>query len=166
MDMSMETVRIEGIATPVSRIGLGTWAIGGWMWGGTDEARSVATLLSGRMGLKTAFDGDDLRKSDPKFQPPRVHQYLAAVNALRRFAHETHGKTVLALAVRWILDQGSTIALWGARRPDQLEGIDHALGWKLGAHDLRRIDAMLAEHITNPVGPEFMAPPVRPRILE
>ena len=22
-----------------SAIGLGTWAIGGWMWGGTDEAR-------------------------------------------------------------------------------------------------------------------------------
>ena len=32
--MSIETLSIEGIATPVSRIGLGTWAIGGWMWGG------------------------------------------------------------------------------------------------------------------------------------
>ena len=42
--MSMETIRIEGIATPVSRIGLGTWAIGGWMWGGTDDAMSVATI--------------------------------------------------------------------------------------------------------------------------
>jgi hypothetical protein len=25
-----------------SRIGLGTWAMGGWMWGGTDEAQSTA----------------------------------------------------------------------------------------------------------------------------
>ena len=31
--MSVESIRIEGIDTPVSRIGLGTWAIGGWMWG-------------------------------------------------------------------------------------------------------------------------------------
>jgi aryl-alcohol dehydrogenase-like predicted oxidoreductase len=328
--MSIETVRIEGIATPVSRIGLGTWAIGGWMWGGADDAVSVATirnaidsginlidtapvygfghseevvgkalqgmreraviatkvalewpdgkvrrnatasriraeveeslrrlrtdridlyqvhwpdphvpheetaaeleklrregkilaigvsnyapaqmdgfrrsarlaavqppynlferaiehdvlpyakqhgltvlaygalcrgLLSGRMHADTLFAGDDLRKSDPKFQQPRFRQYLAAVNALQRFAQERHGKTVLALAVRWILDQGPTIALWGARRPDQLKGIDAAFGWQLGADDLRQIDALLAEHIADPVGPEFMAPPARP----
>jgi aryl-alcohol dehydrogenase-like predicted oxidoreductase len=118
-------------------------------------------LLSGRMNADTTFTGDDLRKSDPKFQQPRFRQYLAAVDALRRFAQERHGKTVLALAVRWILDQGPTVALWGARRPDQLEGIDAAFGWKLGADDLRQIDALLAEHITDPVGPEFMAPPLR-----
>lgn len=27
-----------------SVVGLGTWAIGGWMWGGTDEAQSVAAI--------------------------------------------------------------------------------------------------------------------------
>ncbi|MAY89230.1 MAG: aldo/keto reductase [Pseudooceanicola sp.] len=27
-----------------SAVGLGTWAIGGWMWGGTDEAASVAAI--------------------------------------------------------------------------------------------------------------------------
>jgi len=27
-----------------SVVGLGTWAIGGWMWGGTDEAESVAAI--------------------------------------------------------------------------------------------------------------------------
>jgi aryl-alcohol dehydrogenase-like predicted oxidoreductase len=330
VNMGIETVRIEGIATPVSRIGLGTWAIGGWMWGGADDAVSIATirnavdsginlidtapvygfghseevvgkalegmrnraviatkvalewpdgqprrnataariraeieaslrrlrtdhidlyqvhwpdpqvpqeetaaelerqrregkilaigvsnyspaqmdgfrrgarlatvqppynlferaiehdvlpyakrngltvlaygalcrgLLSGRIDAGTTFGGDDLRKSDPKFQPPRFPQYLAAVRALQRFAHERHGKTVLALAVRWILDQGPTIALWGARRPEQLDGIDAAFGWKLDSNDLRQIDALLAEHIADPVGPEFMAPPPRP----
>ena len=29
-----------------SRIALGTWAIGGWMWGGTDEAQSIRTIQS------------------------------------------------------------------------------------------------------------------------
>jgi aryl-alcohol dehydrogenase-like predicted oxidoreductase len=330
--MSIDTLRIEGISTPVSRIGLGTWAIGGWMWGGTDDATSVATirkavesginlidtapvygfghseevvgkalkglreraviatkvaldwpgenvrrnasatrirteiedslrrlrtdridlyqvhwpdprvpqeetaaelerlrrqgkilaigvsnyspaqmdafrrtaqlatvqppynlferaierdvlpyatrnglavlaygalcrgLLSGRIDANTAFRGDDLRRSDPKFRPPRLRQYLAAVQALQRFAQERHAKTVLALAVRWILDQGPTVALWGARRPEQLDGIDEAFGWKLDADDLRRIDSLLAEHITDPVGPEFMAPPSRPML--
>ena len=28
----------------VSRVALGTWAMGGWMWGGTDERESVATI--------------------------------------------------------------------------------------------------------------------------
>ena len=27
-----------------SAVGLGTWAIGGWMWGGTDEAASIAAI--------------------------------------------------------------------------------------------------------------------------
>jgi aryl-alcohol dehydrogenase-like predicted oxidoreductase len=118
-------------------------------------------LLSGRMKADTVFPSGDLRRSDPKFKQPRFKQYLAAVDALDRFARERHGKSVLALAIRWILDQGPTIALWGARRPDQLAGIDEAFGWKLGDGDLRDIDALLAQHITDPVGPEFMAPPVR-----
>jgi len=327
--MTIETLSIEGIATPISRIGLGTWAIGGWMWGGADDERSVTTirtalerginlidtapvygfghseevvgkalegvrdqaviatkvaldwsdggprrnstparirqeiedslrrlrtdridlyqvhwpdplvpieetaaeleklrqegkilaigvsnysteqmdafrkaaplasvqppynlferaietdvlpyardnglavlgygalcrgLLSGRMDSSTTFDGDDLRKSDPKFKAPRFAQYLAAVEALKNLARERHGKSVLALAIRWVLDQGPTIALWGARRPDQLDGIDEAFGWTLSPQDLQDIDRLLAEHITDPVGPEFMAPPTR-----
>lgn len=327
--MTIETLTIEGIATPVSRIGLGTWAIGGWMWGGADDERSVTTirtalerginlidtapvygfghseevvgkalegvrdqaviatkvaldwneggprrnstparirqeiedslrrlrtdridlyqvhwpdplvpieetaaeleklrqegkilaigvsnysieqmdafrsaaplasvqppynlferaietdvlpyardkglvvlgygalcrgLLSGRMNNSTTFDGDDLRKSDPKFKAPRFEQYLAAVEALKSLAQERHGKSVLALAIRWVLDQGPTVALWGARRPDQLDGIDEAFGWTLSQQDLQDIDDLLAEHITDPVGPEFMAPPTR-----
>jgi aryl-alcohol dehydrogenase-like predicted oxidoreductase len=118
-------------------------------------------LLSGRMRSDTSFAGDDLRNSDPKFQQPRFGQYLAAVEALQRFARERLDRSVLALAVRWILDQGPTIALWGARRPDQLEGVDEAFGWKLQADDLRQIKTLLAEHITDPIGPEFMAPPAR-----
>lgn len=118
-------------------------------------------LLSGRMHAQTQFDGDDLRQGDPKFQAPRFAQYLAAVEALTAFARERHGKSMLALAVRWILDQGPTIALWGARKPEQLQGLDEAFGWRLSTEDLAAIDTILAEHVKDPVGPEFMAPPLR-----
>ncbi|MBA1272210.1 aldo/keto reductase [Stutzerimonas azotifigens] len=118
-------------------------------------------LLSGRMKPDTTFDGDDLRKSDPKFRAPRFEQYLAAVEALKALAQERYGKSVLALAIRWVLEQGPTIALWGARRPDQLNGIDDAFGWRLSEQDLKDIDALLADHVKEPVGPEFMAPPAR-----
>ncbi len=40
----METFHIPGTNLTPSRIGLGTWAIGGWMWGGTDEAESIRTI--------------------------------------------------------------------------------------------------------------------------
>jgi aryl-alcohol dehydrogenase-like predicted oxidoreductase len=118
-------------------------------------------LLSGRMRADTTFDGDDLRKADPKFRVPRFTQYLNAVEALRQFAQERHGKSVLALAVRWILDQGPTIALWGARKPEQLTGLDEAFGWKLSTADLLEIETILSSHVKDPIGPEFMAPPTR-----
>src|ERR1700682_4454604 len=42
----MEFTRISGTGLTASRIGLGTWAIGGWMWGGSDEAESIKTIHS------------------------------------------------------------------------------------------------------------------------
>jgi aryl-alcohol dehydrogenase-like predicted oxidoreductase len=119
-------------------------------------------LLTGRMRVDTQFTGDDLRRVDPKFQQPRYGQYLAAVDALTRFARERYGRSVLALAVRWILDRGPTIALWGARRPDQLDPVNDAMGWSLDAAAMREIEAIVRRHVTDPAGPQFMAPPERP----
>ncbi len=284
--MTIETIAIEGLTTPVSRIGLGTWAIGGWMWGGTDEKDSIAgirrALDSGVNLIDTApvygfgaseeivgkaladgyrhkaviatkvalewHDGavfrnssperirqevedtlrrlrtdyidlyqvhwpdplvpieetasvlDDLRKEgkvralgvsnfspaqmdafrrvaplsttqppynlferdrDPKFREPRREQYVAAVKALNVFARDNFDKSVLALAVRWVLDRGPTIALWGARRPAQLDGIEDVFGWRLDEKAFEQIDAIVAQFVKDPVGPEFMAPPER-----
>ena len=44
LNSTMEFVTIAGTPLVVSRIGLGTWAIVGWMWGGTDEAQSIRTI--------------------------------------------------------------------------------------------------------------------------
>ncbi len=41
---NMELIDIPGTPLVISRIALGTWAIGGWMWGGTDEAEAVRTI--------------------------------------------------------------------------------------------------------------------------
>src|SRR5471032_145029 len=70
-------------------------------------------LLSGRMQADTAFEGDDLRRLDPKFQPPRFAQYLRAVGQLDRVARAVFHRHVIQLAVRWMLDQGISVALWG-----------------------------------------------------
>ena len=117
-------------------------------------------LLSGRMQADTTFDGDDLRRTDPKFLQPRFSQYVAAVAQLDRLA-QRFGKRVIQLAVRWMIDQGITTALWGARHPGQLEPVDEVTGWSLDASAKAEIDRILRETISDPVGPEFMAPPAR-----
>jgi aryl-alcohol dehydrogenase-like predicted oxidoreductase len=117
-------------------------------------------LLSGRMQADTVFDGDDLRRTDPKFREPRFAQYLAAVGKLDRLA-QRFGKRVIHLAIRWMLDQGVTTALWGARHPAQMQPVDEVTGWSLDASTRAEIDRILRETIADPVGPEFMAPPAR-----
>jgi aryl-alcohol dehydrogenase-like predicted oxidoreductase len=119
-------------------------------------------LLSGRMSPDTKFDGDDLRRTDPKFQSPRFAQYLEAVRLLDEFAQKNYGKRVIHLALRWVLDQpGVTAALWGARHPSQLDPVDGVMGWRLDGNALREIDRIIRDTIKDPVGPEFMAPPAR-----
>jgi aryl-alcohol dehydrogenase-like predicted oxidoreductase len=116
-------------------------------------------LLSGTISADTVFQGDDLRKTDPKFRPPTNAQYLRAVERLDQFAQEHYGKRVLELAVRWVLDQpGVTVALWGARRPAQIAALDGIEGWKLDASALRAIDGILRETILNPVEAGSVAP--------
>jgi len=118
-------------------------------------------LLSGRMRADTVFSGDDLRRTDPKFVKPRFGQYLAAVQKLDQFAQQRFGKRIIHLAIRWMLDQGITTALWGARHPDQLRPVNEVTGWRLDASTLSEIDRILRETISDSVGPEFMAPPAR-----
>ena len=118
-------------------------------------------LLSGRMRPDSKFEGDDLRRSDPKFQQPRFGEYLAAVTRLDQLAQQRFHKRVIHLAVRWMLDQGITTALWGARHPGQLDPVDEVSGWHLDAPAKAEINRVLAATISDPVGPEFMAPPAR-----
>ena len=39
-----EFVEVPATGLKVSRVALGTWAMGGWMWGGTDQHESIATI--------------------------------------------------------------------------------------------------------------------------
>jgi len=118
-------------------------------------------LLSGRMRPDRKFEGDDLRRTDPKFQQPRFAQYLAAVARLDQLAQQRFRKHLIHLAIRWMLDQGITTALWGARQPGQLQPVGEVSGWQLDASAKAEIDRILEATISDPVGPEFMAPPAR-----
>jgi aryl-alcohol dehydrogenase-like predicted oxidoreductase len=269
--MITETISCDGIPTPISRIGLGTWAIGGAMWGGADVVESIKTIqhavdvginlidtapgygfghseetigkaladggrrdktvLATKVGLER-IDGQVRRNSSPKrirqeiedslrrLRTDRIDIYQVhwpdasvpieetaeallgllhegkvlalgvsnfstqQIDAWRRVAplHTTqppynifvreiesdvlpyalkHQLIVLSFAVRWILDRGETMtALWGARNAAQLDQVEEAFGWKLSPEDYAAVDDILRKTIQDPVGPEFMAPPV------
>jgi aryl-alcohol dehydrogenase-like predicted oxidoreductase len=61
-----------------------------------------------------------------------------------------------------MLDQGISVALWGGRRPDQLQAVLGVAGWSLESSDRQQIERIVSTAVPDPVGPEFMAPPQRP----
>ena len=121
-------------------------------------------LLSGKMEPDTEFKGDDLRKKDPKFNFPRYKNYLLAVKKINELALSNYDKNIIHLAVRWIFDKSSDIAIWGSRKPSQLEAMKEIWTlpdgqiWKIDEPVMEEIDEILKTTIEDPVGPEFMAP--------
>ncbi|MGM0601090.1 MAG: aldo/keto reductase [Candidatus Rifleibacteriota bacterium] len=122
-------------------------------------------LLSGKMTKDREFKGDDLRKIDPKFQGERFEQYLAATEKLKNLASDFN-KSLLAFSVRWILDQGVDIALWGGRKPEHMQPTDEIWGWQIDEKTKSKVNEILQQTISNPVGPEFMAPPSREKVAQ
>lgn len=120
------------------------------------------SLLTGKVRENQVFPAGDIRSVDPKFQPPRLQQYVRAVRALDAYAQEHFGKRVLHLALRWVLDQpGTSVALWGARNATQLAPAEEVCGWRLTPEDLRAIAAIVDGAVHDPVGPEYLRPGVR-----
>ena len=93
---------------------------------------------------------------------PRFREYTTAVDKLDWFARTNYDKRVIHLALRWLLDRpGVGVALWGARHPDQLQPLAEVMGWRIDADAMAEIDRIIETSIADPIGPEFMAPPVR-----
>ena len=120
------------------------------------------SLLGGRLTRAENAPAGHVRSFDPKFRAPRFSQYMTAVERLTVLARERFGRSLPQLAVRWVLDQpGVSVALWGASKVEQLDAVDGATGWRIAAESMVEIDRILAESITDPVGPEYLTPRVR-----
>ena len=120
------------------------------------------SLLAGRVRRGMKFEASDVRSVDPKFIEPRFGQYMDAVEGIEKFAREHYGKTVLEFAARWVLDRpGVSVALWGAKKPEQLDAIQGALGWRIDKNAMEAVDRIVSECVKEPVGPEYLTPGVR-----
>ncbi|MDF5955399.1 aldo/keto reductase [Pseudomonas aeruginosa] len=82
------------IDTPVSRIGLGTWAIGGWMWGGADDATSVETIR------RAVESGINLIDTAP------VYGFGHSEEVVGKALQGLRDKAVIAARRRWVERRG------------------------------------------------------------
>ena len=72
------TRKIGSSGIRASAVGLGTWAIGGWMWGGTDEAAAID-------GIRASLDaGVTLIDTAPAYGMGRSEEIVGAAIAGRR----------------------------------------------------------------------------------
>lgn len=52
----MEFTQVSNLDFNISRVTLGTWAIGGWMWGGSDDQQAVHTVIEALKKGVTTID--------------------------------------------------------------------------------------------------------------
>src|SRR5882724_8338166 len=93
----LEYINIKGTTLRSSRIALCTWAVGGWMWGGTDEKESIRTIHA-------AFDqGINLIDTAPIYGYGRSEEIVG--EALRQ--HGRRESVILAtkVGIDWTNDR-------------------------------------------------------------
>jgi len=89
----IEYINIKGTTLKSSRIGLGTWAIGGWMWGGTDEKESIRTI-------HTALDmGINLIDTAPIYGQGRSEEIVG--QALRQYGRRENILLATKVGIDW-----------------------------------------------------------------
>jgi aryl-alcohol dehydrogenase-like predicted oxidoreductase len=105
-------------------------------------------LLTGKMTRERvrSLPSNDWRRNSSDFQEPRLSKNLELVKLLEKIGRE-HGSSPGEVAIAWTLRHPAvTAAIVGGRRPDQVDGIIDAAGFRLGAYELDRIEAFLDEN--------------------
>ncbi|MCD6205578.1 MAG: aldo/keto reductase, partial [Candidatus Marinimicrobia bacterium] len=91
---------------------------------------------------------------------PQLTNHCCCKNLINTLSENVVLDSPFEQIIRWLLDRpGVNIALWGARRPDQLDPVSDTMGWELDDSSMESIDEILKETVIDPIGPEFMAPP-------
>jgi len=135
----MEYIRMNGLNRDVSRIGLGTWSIGGFMWGGTDEQTALETILEALCGAELLQ-----RQAAPDgrwyaFRHPLIQEvaYRSLLNERRRNLHSAIADAIEALFKERLDERASLLAYHLEQSGQTLKAAQHnmrAAVW-IGAND-------------------------------
>ena len=101
-------------------------------------------MLAGKIRRDQVFELGDSRREKPMFQGDERRKNHDLVDRLAEIASAA-GHTVAELVIRWTVQQpGITVALCGAKRPEQIRETAGASGWQLTDEQLAQIDRALA----------------------
>ena len=104
-------------------------------------------LLSGKIGPDRVFEGDDLRRENPKFSVEnrqRVADFMKVLQPIAAAHNVEPGQVVIA----WTIAQpGITFSLCGARNPAQAIENARAGEIALSTDELAVIDSAIAAHL-------------------
>jgi aryl-alcohol dehydrogenase-like predicted oxidoreductase len=97
-------------------------------------------LLTGKFGPEqNKFDPEDNRAKNKLFQGKNWENAQQALDKLRPIA-ESHHCTLAQLAIAWLIAQPQTLAIVGARYPEQAIANAESPNVKLSPDDIREID--------------------------
>ena len=112
-------------------------------------------LLAGGLRRGDVLPEGDNRRKYRMFQGDEWQKNQDLVDQLRAVAEDA-GRTVAQVVIAWTIQQpGITVALCGAKRPDQIRDNAGAVGWELTKERVAAIDRALAER-----GPADVESPV------
>lgn len=102
-------------------------------------------LLAGKLKRDHQFSLKDGRQKYPMFFGTEWEKNQDFVDKLRVIADEC-GVTVSQVTLNWTIQRaGITVALCGAKRPEQIRDNAGTLSWKLTAEQIARIDQAIAD---------------------
>jgi aryl-alcohol dehydrogenase-like predicted oxidoreductase len=102
-------------------------------------------LLAGKLARDHRFDPKDGRQKYPMFQGDEWRKNHDFLDRLRPLAEEL-GVSLAQLVLNWTIQRpGISVALCGAKRPEQIRDNARALTWKLLPDQIARIDAAIAQ---------------------
>ena len=110
-------------------------------------------FLTGQIKKFEDLEQEDYRRNSPRFQGENFQKNIALVTRVETIAREKHC-TPGQLALAWLLAQGKDIIpIPGTKRRKYLEENAGALGVKLTAEDLRRINEVAPKGVAS--GPRY-----------
>ena len=104
-------------------------------------------LLSGKIGPDRVFEGDDLRRENPKFSVENRQRVADFMKVLQPIA-QSHNVEPGQIVIAWTIAQkGITFSLCGARNAQQAIENAHAGEIALTAEEIAIIDQAIAAHL-------------------
>ena len=100
-------------------------------------------LLAGKLPRDHILDPRDGRRKYPMFHEEEWRKNEDVLDKLRPLAAEA-GKSVAELVLNWTIHQpGVTVALCGAKRPEQIRANAGGMGWRLNESQMAQIQQAL-----------------------